>query len=143
MLDIDLSIGGNYSLEAQLRDIRAKLSEINIAVRKLELNMIFLLVNPEFVNYTSSQSSGSSSEPQSTDAADPNQEHSVVMNNPYVPAQFLTNPVELHGQYAENMGARHDLMVSESEILSTLYEQNKKAYYEERHDNDAYPSSYD
>lgn len=142
MLDIDLSMGGNYSLKARLRDVRAKLFEINSAVKKLESNMIFLLVNPELITYTSSQSSGNSSEPQSTDVSDPNQEYSVVISNPYIQAQFLTNPIELHGQYAENMGARHDLMVSESEILGALHEQNKKASYEEHHD-DAYPASYD
>lgn len=142
MLDIDLSMGGNYSLKARLRDVRAKLFEINSAVRKLESNMIFLLVNPELVTYASSESSGNSSEPQSIDVSDPNQEYSVVISNPYVQTQFITNPIELHGQYAENMGARHDLMTRESEILSALHEQNKKASYEGHHD-DAYPASYD
>lgn len=143
MLDIDLSMGGNYSLKARLRDVRAKLFEINSAVKKLESNMIFLLVNPELITYTSSQDSDSSSEQQFTNASEPNQEHVAIITSLYGPEQFLTNPIELHGQYAENMGARHDLMTRESEILGALHEQNKKASYEEHRADDAYPASYD
>ena len=126
------SMGGSYSLEVRLQNIRAKLSQVNTAVRNLESNMIFLLVNPELVNYAPSQSSDSSSEQQSADAWDFDQ-HSVVISNPrtdYGQEQFLTNPTELHGLLADSMGARHDLMVNESEILSALYEQNKKAHYD-------------
>ena len=125
------ALGGSYSLQTRLQNIRAKLSEVNSAVRKLEFNMIYLLVNPELINYTSSQSSDSNN--QSESDWSPDGEHSAVMSNPrtdYGQEEFMTNPNELSGQYAENMGVRHDLMVGESEILSAIDEQKKKAHYD-------------
>ena len=121
---------GGYSLESRLQNIRAKLSEVNSAVRKLESNMIFLLVNPDLITYTSSQNSNSE---QSASMRSSDGDDSIVVSNirtDYGQEEFMTNPVELNGQYAENMGARHDLMVYESEILSAIDEQKKKAHYD-------------
>ena len=127
------ALGGNYSLESRLRSIRGKLSEINSAVRNLESNMIFLLVNPELVNSTPSEASSSSQEQEIANlwGYEPN---SVVMSVPktdYGQEQFTTDPIELDNQLAQHMGVRHSLMVCESEILAAIYERNKKAYSED------------
>ena len=124
------SMGGSYSLEARLQNIRAKLSQINTSVRNLESNMIFLLVNPELVTYT--DQSTVSSQQQDMGSGLDNEYESVmtVQRTDFGQEQFLTNPTELHDLLADNMGTRHDLMVSETEILSALYEQKKKAHYD-------------
>ena len=126
------ALGGSYSLETRLQNIRAKLSEVNSAVRRLESNMIFLLVNPELIHYDSSQTSDSNSE-QSTSMWSSDGDNSIVVSSirtDYGQENFMTNPIELSGQYAENMGARHDLMLCQSEILSAIDEQKKKAHYD-------------
>ena len=113
------------SLEAKLQNVRAKLSDVNGSVRKLESNMIFLLVHPQLVTFTS-QGSDEQQDPHTWNV---DTQGTVMMSNPqtdYGQEEFLTNQTELNGQYAENMGLRHDLMVTKDEILDALYEQKKK-----------------
>ena len=127
------ALGGTYSLEARLQNIRAKLSNVNSAVRKLESNMIFLLVNPELIQYASSETSDSKSE-QSVSMWSSDGDNSTVVSNirtDYGQEGFMTNPIELGGQYAENMGTRHALMICQSEILSAIDEQKKKSHYDQ------------
>ena len=124
------SLAGNYSLEAKLRSIRGKLSEVNSAVRKLESNMIFLLVNPGLVNHTSSETSNSS-EQESTSNID--EEHSAVVSVPttdYGQEEFMTDPVQLHDELSQNMGVRYALMVSEEQILDAIDVEKKKNHYD-------------
>ena len=124
------SLAGNYSLEAKLRSVRGKLSEINTAVRRLESNMIFLLVNPGLVNYTPSGTSNSSEQESTWNTGE---EHSVAASVPktdYGQEEFMTNPVQLHDELSQNMGIRYALMVNEDEILDAIYVQEKKKHYE-------------
>ena len=132
------SQGGSYLLESRLQHIKTKLSEVNSAVRKLESNMIFLLVHPELVTYASQNSGSDSNEQQSDSPWSLHDEHSTVMSNPkvdYGQEQFMTNPNELSGQYSDYMGVRHDLMVNESEILGAIDEQKKHSYYDHTNEN--------
>ena len=124
------SLAGNYSLEAKLQSIRGKLSEINTAVRKLESNMIFLLVNPGLVNYTSSETSNSSEQESVWNTGE---DHSAVVSTPktdYGQEEFMTNPIQLHDELSQNMGVRHALMVSEDEIVDAIDAQKKKMHYD-------------
>lgn len=131
--------GGSYLLESRLQNIKAKLATVNSAVRRLESNMIFLLVNPDLVTYTSDSTDGGSEQTVrmwSSDGDDP-----IVMSTPrtdYGQEEFMTNPAELNGLLADSMGLRHALMVGEKEILSTIDEQKKKAHY----DNAAYADNH-
>ena len=124
------SLAGNYSLEAKLRSIRGKLSEINTAVRRLESNMIFLLVNPGLVNCTSSETSSSTEQESVWNTGE---EHSVVVSVPktdYGQEEFMTDPIQLHDELSQSMGVRHALMVSEDEILDAMDVQKKKKHHE-------------
>ena len=123
------STGGNYSLESKLQSVRGKLSAVNRSVRQLESNMVFLLVNPHLVNYTSSQSTDTSQ--QEPHMWDVDSQGTVVASNPktdFGQEEFLTNPAEIHGQYSDAMGLRHSLMVNEDEILSALHEEKKQTH---------------
>ena len=122
------ALGGTYSLEARLQNIRAKLSNVNSAVRNLESNMIFLLVNPELIYSTSSDSKSEQSISMWSSEGDNSTVVSSIRTD-YGQEGFITNSIELSGQYAENMSARHDLMICQSEILSAIDEQKKKSHY--------------
>ncbi len=126
--------GGNCSLESRLQSIRGRLSEVNSSVRKLESNMIFLLVHPELLTYTSNSDGDSKTRNEYVWEVD--RQSSVVMSNPrtdYGQEEYTTNSSELHSKIDESMSLRYELMISEGEISDALYEE-KKQWHSERND---------
>ncbi len=118
--------GGDYSPQSRLRTIRSKLSEINSKVRNLESNMIFLLVHPHLVVYRNEESQ---SNQQSTNEPDQPQVMTVQKVD-FGQEQYTLDPSELNGLLSDNLGTRHELMVSEAEILHSMYDQKKKDSYD-------------
>ena len=128
------SQGGSYLLESRLQNIRGRLSAINTSVRNLESNMIFLLVNPERVTYTS-EDSGSSEQHTGdlSDSSSGDTQSSVVVSTPrtdFGQEWFTTNPYELNDQLSKSVTVRHSLMISENEILAAIDEQKKKNHHD-------------
>ena len=120
-----LTQGGNYSLQSRLNEVRGKLFGINKKVNELEYNMIFLLVRPDLINYSSSEDNNNH---QQTGSEDSGTQSHATDNSAYYKWEptFITNPAELHGKIADYMGIRYGLLINQKELIESMDAEKSK-----------------